>query len=143
MYYKLGEIPRKRHIQFRKEDGSLYYEELFGNEGFSSDSSLIYHINPPTQVKEVNGFNDVSPEAVVPYNITSRKFKANKLSVSKTYNEGKEPLLFNNDLTIGMSHPKSSSKDAFYKNASFDELVFVHYGNGPVQGSKLCFTNPR
>ena len=54
----------------------------------------------------------------------------NKLSFSKTYNEGKKPLLFNNDLTIGMSHPKSSSNDAFYKNSSFDELVFIHYGNG-------------
>ena len=108
MYYKLGDIPRKRHIQFRKKDGSLYYEELFGNEGFSSDSSLIYHINPPTQVKEVNGFNDVTPFAEVDFNITSRKLKANKLPVSKTYNEGKTPLLFNNDLTLGMSHPESS-----------------------------------
>ena len=71
MYHKLGNIPRKRHIQFRKEDGSLYHEELFGNEGFSSDSSLIYHINPPTQVKEINGFNDVSPNSEVTFNISS------------------------------------------------------------------------
>ena len=130
MYYKLGKIPPKRHIQFRKKDGSLYYEELFGNEGFSSDSSLIYHIYPPTQVKEVIGFKDVSPKAAVHENITSRKIKANKISAYSTYNEGKVPLLFNNDLTIGVSNPKNSSKDVYYKNASCDELVFIHHGNG-------------
>ena len=130
MYYKLGKIPPKRHIQFRKKDGSLYYEELFGNEGFSSDSSLIYHIYPPTQVKEVMGFKDVTPKAAVHENITSRKIKANKISAYSTYNEGKVPLLFNNDLTIGVSNPKNSSKDVYYKNASCDELVFIHHGNG-------------
>ena len=76
MYYKLGKIPPKRHIQFRKKDGSLYYEELFGNEGFSSDSSLIYHIHPPTQVREVKGFKDVAPKAAVHENITSRKMNS-------------------------------------------------------------------
>ena len=33
-YHKLGKIPPKRHTQFRKEDGSLYYEQLFGTIGF-------------------------------------------------------------------------------------------------------------
>ncbi len=130
MYHKLGKIPPKRHIQFRKKDGSLYYEELFGNEGFSSDSSLIYHIHPPTQVREVKGFKDVAPKAAVHENITSRKIKANKITSSSSYNEGKVPLLFNNDLTIGVSNPKGSSKDIYYKNASFDELIFIHMGNG-------------
>ncbi|MBK22096.1 MAG: homogentisate 1,2-dioxygenase [Flavobacteriales bacterium] len=130
MYYKLGKIPPKRHIQFRKKDGSLYYEELFGNEGFSSDSSLIYHIHPPTQVSEVKGFKDVAPKAAVNENITSRKIKANKLPSGSSYNEGKVPLLFNNDLTIGVSNPQSSLRDIYYKNASFDELIFVHKGNG-------------
>ena len=130
MYHKLGKIPPKRHIQFRKKDGSLYYEELFGNEGFSSDSSLIYHIHPPTQVREVKGFKDVAPKAAVHENITSRKIKANKITSSSAYNEGKVPLLFNNDLTIGVSNPKGSSKDIYYKNASFDELIFIHKGNG-------------
>ena len=130
MYHKLGKIPPKRHIQFRKKDGSLYYEELFGNEGFSSDSSLIYHIHPPTQVREVKGFKDVAPKAAVHENITSRKIKANKITSSSAYNEGKVPLLFNNDLAIGVSNPKGSSKDIYYKNASFDELIFINKGNG-------------
>ena len=73
MYHKLGKIPPKRHIQFRKEDGSLFYEELFGTEGFSSDSSLLYHLHPPTQVKDVKDLADVAPVAGVTHNIKSRK----------------------------------------------------------------------
>ena len=130
MYHKLGKIPPKRHIQFRKKDGSLFYEELFGNEGFSSDSSLIYHIYPPTQVKEVKEFFDVTPKVAVQHNIKSRKFKANNLSKSKFYNEGKVPLMTNNDLTIGVSKPTKSSNNFFYKNSSFDELIFIHHGKG-------------
>ncbi|MDG1981281.1 MAG: homogentisate 1,2-dioxygenase, partial [Flavobacteriaceae bacterium] len=38
-YHKLGKIPPKRHTQFRKEDGSLYYEQLFGTIGFDGMST--------------------------------------------------------------------------------------------------------
>ena len=51
VYHKLGKIPRKRHVQFRKENGNLYYEQLFGTIGFDGMSSLLYHIQPPTVVK--------------------------------------------------------------------------------------------
>src|ERR1044072_1830193 len=46
----VGEIPRKRHTQSRQPDGSLYAEELMGQEGFSSDSSLLYHRHLPTAI---------------------------------------------------------------------------------------------
>ena len=50
-YYRaVGEVPRKRHTQFRKPDGSLYAEELMGVEGFSSDSALLYHQHLPTAI---------------------------------------------------------------------------------------------
>ena len=49
-YRRLGEVPRKRHTQFRQPDGSLYAEELVGQEGFSSDSSLLYHRYAPTAI---------------------------------------------------------------------------------------------
>ena len=42
-YVHRGEIPHKRHTQFRKPDGSLYAEELFGVEGFAGRASLLYH----------------------------------------------------------------------------------------------------
>lgn len=133
MYHKLGKIPPKRHTQFRKDDGSLFYEELFGNEGFSSDSSLLYHVHPPTQVKEVKEAFDVKPVLAVGDNIKSRKLKANTVPSSKFYNEGKTPLLFNNDVTIGIANPSEVNTDLFHKNSSFDELVFIHHGEGVLK----------
>ena len=47
-YRRVGEVPPKRHTQFRSPDGGLYAEELMGSEGFSSSSSLLYHRHPPT-----------------------------------------------------------------------------------------------
>ena len=133
MYHKLGKIPPKRHTQFRKDDGSLFYEELFGNEGFSCDSSLLYHVHPPTQVKEVKEAFDVKPVLAVGDNIKSRKLKANTVPSSKFYNEGKTPLLFNNDVTIGIANPSEANPDLFHKNSSFDELVFIHHGEGVLK----------
>ena len=71
-YYNLGKIPPKRHIQFRKESGDLYYEQLFGTEGFHGFSSLLYHVNRPTMVKSVKEFKDLTPVPAVNKNITSR-----------------------------------------------------------------------
>ena len=49
-YRQVGEIPRKRHTQFRRPDGGLYAEELMGLEGFSHDSALLYHRDLPTAI---------------------------------------------------------------------------------------------
>ncbi|HYT10157.1 MAG TPA: homogentisate 1,2-dioxygenase, partial [Mycobacteriales bacterium] len=49
-YRRVGEVPRKRHTQFRKPDGGLYAEELMGVEGFSADSALLYHEHLPTAI---------------------------------------------------------------------------------------------
>ena len=49
-YTKLGQLPPKRHIQFRRPDGALYSEEVFGTEGFVGPTATLYHIHPPTQV---------------------------------------------------------------------------------------------
>ena len=53
VYQRQGKIPHKRHIVFRKPNGDLYHEELFGTEGFSGISSLLYHLYPPTMVDEI------------------------------------------------------------------------------------------
>src|SRR6476661_6878887 len=49
-YRQVGQVPPKRHTQFRKPDGGLYYEELMGEEGFSSDSTLLYHREIPSAI---------------------------------------------------------------------------------------------
>jgi homogentisate 1,2-dioxygenase len=50
-YYRaVGSVPPKRHTQHRDPEGRLYYEELMGEEGFSSDSSLLYHRGVPSAI---------------------------------------------------------------------------------------------
>src|SRR5918998_3698090 len=49
-YRQLGTIPPKRHTQHRGPGGDLYYEELMGEEGFTADSSLLYHRHIPSAV---------------------------------------------------------------------------------------------
>src|SRR6266550_2241907 len=63
IYHTLGEIPKKRHIAFRKPDGGIYAEELMGHEGFTGTSSLLYHIHPPTTVKSVRRIKEMKLEA--------------------------------------------------------------------------------
>ncbi|MEO1728477.1 MAG: homogentisate 1,2-dioxygenase, partial [Bacteroidota bacterium] len=47
-YVRLGDVPQKRHTQFRRPDGALYTEEVIGAEGFSGIQSIAYHLHPPT-----------------------------------------------------------------------------------------------
>ena len=61
-YYKAGDIPHKRHVQFRKPDGSLYAEELFSTEGFSNDYSLLYHTYAPTLIVSCDTPVNVAPK---------------------------------------------------------------------------------
>ena len=49
-YHKAGNIPHKRHTQFRKADGSLYREEVMGLEGFHGIQSILYHYFLPPRV---------------------------------------------------------------------------------------------
>ena len=47
-YRSMGDVPPVRHTQHRAPSGALYREELMGEEGFSSDSSLLYHVGVPS-----------------------------------------------------------------------------------------------
>ena len=70
-YHKLGKIPEKRHTAFRKKDGNIHYEELFGTVGFDGMSSLLYHLYRPTMVKEIKDPYSVYPEIAVEKNLKS------------------------------------------------------------------------
>lgn len=130
-YHQLGKTPPKRHTQFRKEDGSLHYEQLFGTIGFVGMSSLLYHLHRPTMVKRVEQSIDVRPQAAIENNLLSRKLEGFQVAPNDDYLKSRVPVLFNNDVTILLSAPtKSMAEDAFYKNADGDEVVFVHEGSG-------------
>ncbi|SDM53298.1 homogentisate 1,2-dioxygenase [Kriegella aquimaris] len=133
LYHKLGKIPHKRHTIFKKVDGSLHYEQLFGTIGFDGMSSLMYHLYRPTQVKNVGKTLDIAPRAAVPHNIKSRLLKGFDIKPEDDYLESRKTVLFNNDVHIGLAAPRTSLTDYFYKNTDADELLFVHKGSGTLK----------
>ncbi len=130
-YHTLGKTPAKRHTQFRKADGTLPHEQLFGTIGFVGMSSLLYHLRRPTMVKRVGKSIDVSPKAAVENNLLSRKLEGFQVKPHPSYLASRTAVLFNSDVTIHLAAPMQSMGDEeFFKNSDCDEAVFVHEGTG-------------
>ena len=132
-YHKLGSFPSKRHTVFRQEDGSLYHEQLFGTIGFDGMSTLMYHINPPTIVKEILGQKNIAPEIAHEKNMQMRSFQGFNVIPANDFLDSRKPILVNNDVYIELAAPTSSMTDYFYKNADADEVLFIHRGEGKVK----------
>lgn len=132
-YHKLGKFPSKRHTQFRQENGQLYHEQLFGTIGFDGMSSLLYHIQPPTVVKEILESKKVAPEIAIDKNMQMRSLQGYQVKPTDDYLESRVPVLVNNDLYIELASPKKSMSDYFYKNADADEVIFIHRGSGTLK----------
>lgn len=132
-YHKLGKIPHKRHTTFKKPDGSLYQEELFGTAGFVGMSSLIYHLYPPTVVSEIKQLKDLSPKIAIKKNMKALSFKGFSLQLEDDFIESRKVLFVNKDLKIGLAAPKSFSKEYFYRNSDSDEMLFIHVGSGKLR----------
>ncbi len=129
-YHHLGNIPNKRHIQFRKPDGNLYQEELISTEGFSSMYSLVYHAHPPTLVKEIGKEYSIAPKAAIEKNLQNRSFLTFNTKPEDDYLKSRSILLFNNDVYLISAAPKKSMTDYFFKNSDADEVIFIHEGSG-------------
>jgi homogentisate 1,2-dioxygenase len=131
-YHRLGEIPHKRHTQFKKPDGRLYREELMGLEGFSSIQSLLYHHFLPPRVTKTEDLGLVKPEVVDFGPIQHRAFKTAEAPLGADPLAARIPLLTNNDVTLGISRA-SKSMDYFYRNAQAYETWWVHEGRGTLK----------
>lgn len=146
-YYRLGTLPKKRHVQFRRPDGVLYSEELFGTEGFVGPSSTMYHINPPTQVYGWKTLYSTKAEYVEADTMRMRHVKsgmgmngfAPTPQVGTKNSQGVKPhgdtvsgrvvLFGNSDVEMAVCKP-AEQMDYFYKNGQGDECIFVHFGSG-------------
>ena len=133
IYHKLGDFPQKRHTVYEKPNGGLYYEQLFGTEGFNGHSSLLYHTHRPTQVKEIVKSYSVEPKIAIGKNIKSLLLKGFDLKPIPDFLESRKPMLVNRDCTIGLAAPQESLTKYFYKNADADELIFIHKGKGKLR----------
>lgn len=132
-YHKLGQIPSKRHTQFRKPDGNLYSEELVSTEGFNSVYSLIYHAHPPTLVSHIGKEWSVAPKIAMPKNMQHRSYITFNTAPEDDYIQSRKVLLLNNDVSIGVAAPRFGNDKYFFKNSDADEVLFIHEGSGFMQ----------
>ncbi len=133
IYHKLGNFPQKRHVVFQSPQGKHHYEQLFGTEGFSGFSSLLYHVHRPTQVKEILRSYDVTPKIAIEKNIKALLLKGFDIKPASDFLESKKTVLMNGDCQIGLAAPQHSMKNYFYKNADADEMIFIHKGKGTLR----------
>ncbi len=132
-YHKLGKIPLKRHTQFRKKDGTLYSEQLFGTIGFDGMSTNSYHEHRPTMVKKIGKQYSVKPKIATSNNIQSYKFIGFQVPPENDYLESRKIVLTNTDCNIILAAPKKSTTEYFYKNTDADEVIFIHKGTGKLR----------
>lgn len=132
-YHKLGDIPKKRHTIFKDKNGNFLYEELFGTIGFDGMSTLMYHTQRPTQVKEILKTYSVSPKAAVQNNMRSMMLNGFNVKPVSDFLESRKSILFNDTCQINLAAPTSSLSDYFYKNTDSDEVLFVHKGSGKLK----------
>jgi homogentisate 1,2-dioxygenase len=131
-YRSVGHIPRKRHTQFRKPDGSLYAEELMGVEGFSADSALLYHEHVPTAILDAVAVDEPAQTLAANHPLKPRHFKTHKLDApAADVVTGRRLLLGNDDLRI--SYVVAEQPSPLYRNGGGDELVYVEAGSAVVE----------
>jgi len=130
-YYKLGQLPPKRHIQFRRPDGALYSEEVFGTEGFVGPTSTLYHIHPPTQVTGWKTLYSTKVEYVETETMRMRHLKTTPMQPKGDPITGRVVLFGNGDCEMSLCVP-AEPMGYHYKNGMGDECLFVHHGSGTV-----------
>ena len=64
-YQRLGDVPRKRHVQFR-DNGALLTEEVMGLEGFAGNESILYHLTSPCRIQKLGDFEPIERDEWVP-----------------------------------------------------------------------------
>src|SRR5215217_8801064 len=136
-YYRaVGSIPPKRHTQHRDETGFLYREELMGEEGFSSDSSLLYHRGVPSsivdsQVWELPDLTVTANHPLKPRHLRLHElFDADETKAVDAV-QGRRLVLGNADVRI--SYVVAGEVSPYYRNAVGDECVYVESGEATVE----------
>jgi homogentisate 1,2-dioxygenase len=130
-YQRLGDVPKKRHIQFR-DNGLLLTEEVFGLEGFSGNESILYHLQSPCRIREIGAFEPIQREEWVPEGHAHHHLRTWDVPPAGDEIGGRRLLMWNEDVEISLCRP-SQAMDSFYRNGEGDEVVFVHEGTGTLE----------
>ncbi|MER6936487.1 homogentisate 1,2-dioxygenase domain-containing protein [Nocardioides sp. NPDC127514] len=120
----------------RDADGRLHYEELMGEEGFSSDSSLLYHREIPSAIVATAAW-ELTDQATAPnHPLRPIHFTLHDLFRDSEPDgtdavTGRRLVLGNGDVRI--SYVVAGAVAPYYRNAIGDECVYVESGSGIVE----------
>jgi homogentisate 1,2-dioxygenase len=128
-YMAMGELPNKKHIQFRRPDGKLYTEELFGSKGFTGMFSTLYHHHMPTEVVDWSPVPYEAPVALKDEPLHHRHLKTANVPKGGDIVADRIVMIMNQDISFALVRP-NKEMDCFYKNGQGDELFFIHDGTG-------------
>jgi homogentisate 1,2-dioxygenase len=133
-YRSVGDVPRTRHTAHRDEAGRLRYEELMGEEGFSSDSSLLYHVGVPSAIVDSQSWQLPDLSTTPNHPLRPRHLKLHELrtgGLSANPVENRRLVLGNGDVRI--SYVDAAAPSPLYRDAIGDECVYVESGGGVVE----------
>jgi homogentisate 1,2-dioxygenase len=130
-YQRLGDVPRKRHIQFR-DNGTLLTEEVMGLEGFEGNESILYHLTSPCRVEKLGGFEQIERKEWVPDEHRPLHLKTWEVGAGGDAVGGRQLLMWNDDVEISLCRP-TEAMDDFFRNGEGDEVIFVHEGSGTIE----------
>ncbi len=135
-YQRIGAVPPKRHTQHRDGAGNLYYEELMGEEGFFSDSSLLYHVGIPSAMVDARDWELPDQATVANRPLAPRHLRLHELFPGEEWKSvdavtGRRLVLGNGDVRI--AYVAAGTASPLYRNAVGDECVFVESGSGTVE----------
>ncbi|MEA2972704.1 MAG: homogentisate 1,2-dioxygenase [Actinomycetota bacterium] len=130
-YRSLGEVPRKRHLREANPDGGLLFEELMGEEGFSGDSSLLYHRRSPSALVDAKAVITDPVAMVANQPLVPHHLRVSALATGGDPVTGRQVLLGNDDVVL--SWVAADTGGPLYRNAVGDELVFVQSGSAVLE----------
>ncbi|MFF0523138.1 homogentisate 1,2-dioxygenase [Actinomadura nitritigenes] len=135
-YRRVGDVPPKRHTRHRDASGRLYFEELMGEEGFSADSSLLYHREIPSAIVDSRPWDVPDPATTPNQPLKPRHLRLHDLFPKETWAgtdavTGRRLLLGNAD--VRLSYVVSAADSPLYRNATGDEIVYVESGAATVE----------
>ena len=130
-YHQLGQIPPKRHTQFRT-NGRLLVEEVMGFEGFSGNESILYHHQSPCRIAEAGEFTPIEHTEWIPDAHVWRLLNTGGVEPEGDPITGRKCLMWNQDIEVSFCKPTSES-DVFFRDAEGDELFFIHEGSGALE----------
>jgi homogentisate 1,2-dioxygenase len=130
-YLAVGEIPAKRHAQFR-DDGRLLTEEVMGYEGFSGNESILYHVGSPCRIADIGPLTPLARDEWEPGAHVHRLADARGVEPGGDPLSGRHVLMFNSELEVSVCKP-TEQLEGFYRNGEGDDVIYVHRGSGVLR----------